>query len=96
MQMKIGRFTTRLACSLVGVLALAGFGPSAARAQDHDGHLGMSQAEASTPDQQKQMNALVKIVRDATDRFHDDSGVPPDPGPDAPVTSILKGGVPRN
>ncbi len=69
--MKIGRFTTRLACSLVGVLALAGFGPPAARAQDHHGHLGMSQAEASTPDQQKQMNALVKIVRDATDRFHD-------------------------
>jgi hypothetical protein len=69
--MKTERFVTQLRCALVGALALIGVGPSLALAQGHDLHAAMSQQHAQTPDQKKQMNDLVRIVREATERFRD-------------------------
>ena len=66
--MNVGRFATRLECSLVGILVLASFSPSRALAQDHQTHALTSQQE-QTPEQKKQANALVRTVRDATERF---------------------------
>jgi hypothetical protein len=68
--MKLGRFAP-LGFSLVGVLVLAGSSPSRALAQGHDAHMMNAQRQPETNEQKKQANALVKIVRDATERFRD-------------------------
>jgi hypothetical protein len=65
------RFTTPLGSALVGALALVGLAPSFALAQEHDMHAATSQRHEQTPAQKKQMNALVKIVREATEPFRD-------------------------
>ena len=57
----------RLACSLFGALALAA-APSPAHAQDQHG---AAHEPEQTAAQKKQMNALVAIVKEATDRFRD-------------------------
>jgi hypothetical protein len=67
--MKAGRFATHLGFSLAGVLALASFSPSQALAQEHDAHMTTSQHQPQTAEQKNQANALVKIVRDVTERF---------------------------
>jgi hypothetical protein len=67
--MKTGRFATLHEYSLVGVLVLASVSPSRALAQAHDAHMMASQQQPQTAEQQKQENALVKAVRDATERF---------------------------
>jgi hypothetical protein len=69
--MKAARFATQLGLPLVGVLVLTSFSPSRALAQDHDAHMMTSQHQPQTADQKKQANALVKIVRDATERYRD-------------------------
>ena len=69
--MKAGRFATQLGFSLVGVLVLTSSSPSRALAQDHDAHMMTSQHQPQTAEQKKQANALVKIVREATERFRD-------------------------
>jgi hypothetical protein len=69
--MKVRRFATQVGFSLAGVLALAVFSPSRALAQGHDAHMMTSQPQPQTADQKKQANALVKIVRAATERFQD-------------------------
>src|SRR5258705_324893 len=67
--MKVGRFATQFGFSLVGVLVLTSFSSSRALAQDHDAHMMTSQHQPQTAEQKKQANALVTIVRDATERF---------------------------
>ncbi len=57
--------------SFVLASALITFVPSQARAQEHDMHMSAPQEHAQTPEQKKQLNALVKIVREATERFRD-------------------------
>ena len=69
--MKVGRFATQLGFSLVGALVLTGVSPSRALAQGHDAHMAMAQHQPQTEEQRKQGNALVKTVRDATERFRD-------------------------
>jgi hypothetical protein len=69
--MKAGRFATQLGFSLAGVLVLTSFLPSRALAQDHDTHMMTPQQQPQTANQLKQANALVKIVRDVTERFTD-------------------------
>ena len=67
--MKVGRFATQLGCSLVGVLVLTSVSRSRALAHDHDAHMMTSQLQPQTAEQKRQANALVNIVRDATERF---------------------------
>ncbi len=69
--MRLGRFATRLGGSLIGALALAALASSHALAQDHAMHAASDSQHEQTADEHKQWNALVRIVRDATDRFHD-------------------------
>jgi hypothetical protein len=66
--MKVGRFS-KLGCSLVGALVLTSVSHSPALAQDHDAHMMTSQQQPQTAEQKKQVNTLVKTVRDATERF---------------------------
>ena len=66
--MKVGRLAAQLGCSLVGLLALTSFSPSRALAQSHDAHM-MTPQKPQTAEQKNQANALVRIVRDATERF---------------------------
>jgi hypothetical protein len=68
--MKVGRFARPLQYSLAGALVVMGSWPSHAQAQNHDAHM-TSQQQTQTAEQRKQGNALVKIVRDATERFRD-------------------------
>ena len=69
--MRVEGFGTRFASALIGTMALMAATPSMALAQDHDMHAGMSQQHEQTAEQKKQMNALVKIVRESTERFRD-------------------------
>jgi hypothetical protein len=69
--MKIGRFGTQLGYSLLRVLVLVGMSPSAARAQDGHTHAPASQRREPTAEQKNQASALVKIVRESTERFRD-------------------------
>ena len=59
----------RLQYCVAGVLVLTSVWPSRALAQDHDAHMMASQHQPQTAEQKKQGNALVKIVRDVTERF---------------------------
>src|SRR5437868_3660488 len=60
--MKMGRFIARLPYSVVGALVVVGLCPAGAFAQDAHAH--------ATADPNK-AGALVKIVREATERFRD-------------------------
>jgi hypothetical protein len=60
--MKVGRLATRLAYSVIGVFALMSVSGSHARAQ------GTSHHQAPAPDHK---SALVNVVRESTERFHD-------------------------
>ena len=62
--MKIRRLTAGLRYSVVGALVLATGASSRLLAHDHDGG-------PSTEKQKKQANALVKVVREATERYKD-------------------------
>jgi hypothetical protein len=66
--MKVGRFAARLMYSIVAVLALMSISPSGALAQDDHSHMA-APAHELTPEQKKQANDLVQIVRDATRQF---------------------------
>jgi len=69
--MKIGRFARPFGYSLVGALVLMGYWPSHALAQNHDAHMMTWQYQPQTAEQKRQANALVKIVRESTERFRD-------------------------
>jgi hypothetical protein len=68
--MKVRRFAAQFEYSLVAVLALVGFFSAHALAQPDQTHTLAAQHDA-TPDQKNQANALVKIVRESTERFRD-------------------------
>ena len=63
------RRNTHLGYVLLGTLALGSFAPSVALAQRHD-HAAAPESQR-TAEQKKQMNDLVEVVRDATERFRD-------------------------
>ncbi len=63
--MKIRRFAKH---SVAGVLVLMSFSLSPVMAQSDHSHAAAAQASA---DQKAKASALVKVVRDATERFHD-------------------------
>jgi len=69
--MKVGRFAMRFEYPLIGAFVALSFASSGALAQDHDAHMTTSQHQTQTAEQKKQGNALVKIVREATERFRD-------------------------
>ena len=69
--MKVGRFAMRFEYSLFGALVALSLGPAGALAQDHEAHRPTPQHRELTPDQKDRANALVKIVREATERFQD-------------------------
>ena len=64
------RFEKHVQCSMIAI-ALLNFGPSLARAEEVHSHTATAQQTETTADQQKQANALLKIVRDSTERFKD-------------------------
>jgi hypothetical protein len=66
---KISRFAARLQYSVIA-LALVNAGPPRAAAQDSHAHTPASQQQI-TPDQKRRMGALVRAVREATERFKD-------------------------
>jgi hypothetical protein len=65
--MKVMRFATRLGYSLIGVFALMSFSGHA-RAQGAQTHAPTSHHHGPAADQ---TSALVKVVRESTERFHD-------------------------
>jgi len=69
--MKIRRFGTQLGYSLFGVLVLIMMSPAPARAQDGHTHVQTSQHREPTIEERNQASALVKLVRESTERFHD-------------------------
>jgi hypothetical protein len=69
--MKVRRLAMQLGFYLVGVLVVTPLSPARALAQGHDAHLTTSQHQPQTAEQKKQANALVKTVRDVTERFRD-------------------------
>jgi hypothetical protein len=66
--MKIGRFAMPLECSLIALLALTAASPSRALAQSDHVQALASQRQELTADKGS-VSELVKIVRDATERF---------------------------
>ena len=56
---------------LISALAIANVCPSRALAQDGHAHTQTSQQQEKTAEQLSEENALVKIVRDSTERFKD-------------------------
>jgi hypothetical protein len=69
--MELGRSRTLRASALIGAFGLVISSPCAAPAHDEHGHGEPAQHRALTPEQKKQAGALVKVVREATDRFQD-------------------------
>jgi hypothetical protein len=69
--MKTGRFATQLEYSLIGFLVLMSLWPSRALAQHDQTHTVTSQHHEPTPSQKNQASALVKVVRESTERFRD-------------------------
>jgi hypothetical protein len=63
--------TSRFEYSLLAALALAAAGPVIIEARQHETHAARANDQARTPEQEKQLNALVAIVREATERFRD-------------------------
>ena len=63
--------TARFECSLLAALALAAAGPVMIEARQHDTHAVRASDQARTSEEEKQLNALVAIVREATERFRD-------------------------
>jgi hypothetical protein len=66
--MTIRRFTTQLHYSMIA-LALTSVGPLTALAQDSHSHTPAAQSNELTPDQKARSSALLRTVREATERF---------------------------
>ena len=71
--MKVRRFATQFQYSMIA-LVLMNVCPSRALAQDGHSHTQHAQQHEMTPDQQSRQSALIKIVRESTERFKDVSG----------------------
>jgi hypothetical protein len=67
--MKIGRCAKQFGYSAIGVLVLMGSWPSRVVAHDDHSSMPTSQHHEPTADEKKKASALVKIVRDSTERF---------------------------
>jgi hypothetical protein len=67
----VERFAKLFRCSTVGALLLVGGWPSLALAQGDHGHGSTSQTQALSQDQKEKAGALIKAVREATERFQD-------------------------
>jgi hypothetical protein len=68
--MNARQFATGFQCSLVAALCLISIDIPRAKAQDAHSHPAAQQNEL-TPEQKIKRSALLKIVRESTDRFHD-------------------------
>ena len=68
--MSVERFAMRLEYSLLGAFVAMSLWPAGALAQSHDDHPQPAQ-QAQTAAQKKQASALVRVVREATERFQD-------------------------
>ena len=68
--MNIRRFVIPLEYSLIAAFALMGGGPSRALAQENHTHMATWQGQDQTSEQ-NQAGALIKAVREATERFQD-------------------------
>src|ERR1700704_5869848 len=66
--MKVRRFTRRFHYSTIA-LALMSVGPLSALAQDGHSHIQTPQANELTPDQKSKASALLRQVRESTERF---------------------------
>ena len=66
--MSVERFAMRLEYSLLGAFVAMSLWPAGALAQSHDDHPQPAQ-QAQTAAQKKQASALVRVVREATERF---------------------------
>jgi hypothetical protein len=69
--MKLRRIATRLQSSMMAALVLMSVWPARALAQEGHSHGGTSQAHEQTPEQRRKASELIKIVREATERFKD-------------------------
>jgi hypothetical protein len=67
--MNIRQFVAPFPCSAIAVLALMSVGASRALAQDDHSHMQAPQNQQLTTEQKNKASALVKIVREATERF---------------------------
>jgi hypothetical protein len=67
--MRTGQFATQFKGATIGVFVLLAF--SRALAQDGHSHTLTSQRQDARPDQKSKAGALVKAVREATERFRD-------------------------
>jgi len=72
---KVARFATRLPYSIIA-LSLLSVGPLLTLAQDAHSHT--SQHQEPTPDQKTKASALIKIVRESTERYKDVSAAEAD------------------
>ena len=66
--MKVGRFATQFQYSII-TLALMSVGPLPALAQEGHSHTLTAQNNELTADQRSKASALIKIVRESTERF---------------------------
>jgi hypothetical protein len=69
--MNVTHSATRLAALFVGVATLVTLHPPAVRAQAAHDHAATGAAIETRPAQESQAGALIKIVREATERFQD-------------------------
>jgi len=67
--MRVARFATQVRYSMIGVFVILSAWPSRAQAQDGHDHLAASAHYEQSPEQKRQAGALVKAVREATERF---------------------------
>jgi hypothetical protein len=67
--MTVGLLARQFRCSTIGALLLMACSPSLALAQSDHMHGTTSQPQPLTPDQKAKAGALIKVVREATERF---------------------------
>jgi hypothetical protein len=68
--MSIEKFVKSFGYSLIAVMVLVGSGPSRALAQQDHEHWTSSLSAFPASDQRNPSNALIRVVRDATARYH--------------------------
>jgi len=69
--MTVKRFARQFRFSTIGALLLIGCSPSLALAQGDHMHASTMSRQELTPDQKAKAGALIKAVRESTERFHD-------------------------
>jgi hypothetical protein len=69
--MKIRRFTISIVYSLIAVFGFVSAGPSRMLAQENHTDMITSKGENPNSEENNEKNALIKVVREATERFQD-------------------------